>query len=54
MEKMDTSTWLLLFGNKDRRPPDKADVFIARLALGVVYFTLFLIAAFALLVFTII
>ncbi len=50
---MKTSTWLLLFGNKNRRPPDKFDVFIARLALGAVYFTLFLIAAFALFLFLI-
>ncbi len=50
---MKTSTWLLLFGNKNRRPPDKFDVFIARLALGAVYFTLFLIAAFALVLFLI-
>lgn len=50
---MKTSTWLLLFGNKNRKPPDKFDVFIARLVLGAVYFTLFLIAAFALFLFLI-
>ena len=50
---MKTSTWLLLFGNKNKRPPDKLDVLIARLALGAVYFTVFLIAVFALFLFLI-
>ncbi len=51
---MDATTWLLLFGNKNKRPPDKYDVFIARLALGAVYFTLFLLFAFAVFLFLII
>ncbi len=46
---MKPEEFIILFGSRNPRPIDKGDVFIARIALFAVKFTLFLILGFALL-----
>ena len=48
---MNNTIWLLLFGNKNVRPVDRFDYILIKIVLGTVYFTLFLIIAFAVLLF---